>query len=139
MAHDAGAFRLAVGVFPIHHMTFASETPPPRSPSRAGCPATVLAVPCGAGRGPAGSRQGGPAAGVGASGPALARPAPGGQRGACGPTPGVGTSGRRVAAGWHGVGGRGRWKRPFDFPIPHAVLLEFITCDEPHYSHRRGL
>ena len=20
-----------------------------------------------------------------------------------------------------------------------AVLLEFITCDEPHYSHRRGL
>ena len=21
----------------------------------------------------------------------------------------------------------------------HAVLLEFITCDEPHYSHRRGL
>src|SRR5215475_15623817 len=26
MAHDAGAFRLAVGVFPIHHVTFASET-----------------------------------------------------------------------------------------------------------------
>jgi acetolactate synthase I/II/III large subunit len=21
----------------------------------------------------------------------------------------------------------------------HAMLLEFITCDEPHYSHRRGL
>jgi hypothetical protein len=20
-----------------------------------------------------------------------------------------------------------------------AVLLEFITCDEPHYSHRRGM
>jgi hypothetical protein len=40
-----------------------------------------------------------PAAGVGASGPALARPAPGGQRGACGPTSGVGTSGRRVAGG----------------------------------------
>jgi hypothetical protein len=60
-----------------------------------------LSWPCpgGAGRWPAGSRQGGPAAGVGASGSALARPAPGGQRGACGPTPGVGTSGRRVAGG----------------------------------------
>ena len=64
---------------------------PPRSPSRAG-------------RGPAGSRQGWPAAGVGTSGPALARPAPGGQRGTGGPTPGVGTSGRRVAGG----DGRGR-------------------------------
>ena len=52
-------------------------------------------------RGPvaAGSRQGWPAAGVGASGPALARPAPGGQRGACGPTAGVGPNGRRVAGG----------------------------------------
>jgi hypothetical protein len=74
------------------------QSPPSRS-SRAGCPAAVLAVPCGAGRWPAGSRQGWPAAGVGTSGPALARPAPGGQRGACGPTPGVGTSGRRVAGG----------------------------------------
>ena len=72
---------------------------PPSRPSRAGCPASVLAVPCGAGRWPAGSRQGWPAAGVGASGHALARPAPGGQRGAGGPTPGVGTSGRRVAGG----------------------------------------
>jgi hypothetical protein len=31
-------------------------------------------------------------------------------------------AGRRQAqapagAEWHGVGGRGRWKRPFDFPI----------------------
>ena len=26
MAHDAGAFRLEVGVFPIQRMTFASET-----------------------------------------------------------------------------------------------------------------
>ena len=26
MAHDAGAFRLDVGVFPIQHMTFAAET-----------------------------------------------------------------------------------------------------------------
>ena len=24
----------------------------------------------------------------------------------------------RVAAGWHGVGGRSRWKRPFDFLSP---------------------
>jgi hypothetical protein len=72
---------------------------PPRRPSRAGGPAAVLAVPCGAGRWPAGSRQGWPAAGVGASGPALVRPAPGGQCGAGGPPPGVGTSGRRVAGG----------------------------------------
>jgi hypothetical protein len=77
---------------------------PPSSPSRADCPAAVLAGPCGAGRWPAGSRQGGPAAGVGTSGHALARPAPGGQRGAGGPTPGVGTSGRRGAGG----DGRGR-------------------------------
>jgi hypothetical protein len=35
----------------------------------------------------------------GASAPALARPAPGGQRGAGGPAPGVGTSGRRGAGG----------------------------------------
>jgi len=26
-----------------------------------------------------------------------------------------------MAAGWHGVGGRGRWQRPFDFPIPKAA------------------
>jgi hypothetical protein len=24
-------------------------------------------------------------------------------------------------AGWHGVGGRSRWKRPFDFPIPLSL------------------
>ena len=72
---------------------------PPRRPSRAGGPAAVLAGPGGAGRWPAGARQGWPAAGVGASGHALARPAPGGQRGAGGPPPGVGPSGRRVAGG----------------------------------------
>ena len=42
-----------------------------------------------------------------------ARPWPGVQGGAGGPTLGAGTSGSRVAWG----GGRGRWKRPFDFPI----------------------
>ena len=77
----------------------AFESVPPRSPSRAGGPASVLAGPCGAGRWPAGPDRGWPAAGVGASGHALARPAPGGRRGACGPTPGVGTNGRRVAGG----------------------------------------
>ena len=43
-------------------------------------------------------------------------------------------AGRRQAwapagAEWHGVGGRGRWKRPFDFPIPlcPGVLRIFLT------------
>jgi hypothetical protein len=35
-------------------------------------------------------------------------------RGACWPTPGAGSSGQSGSR----VGGRGRWKRPFDFPIP---------------------
>jgi hypothetical protein len=76
----------------------APTAPPAHHPSRAGPATAVLAVPCGAGRWPAGSRQGWLAVGVGASVPALARPAPGG-RGVGGPTPGVGTSGRRVAGG----------------------------------------
>ena len=47
----------------------------------------------------------------------------------------------RMAAGWHGVGGRGRWKRPFDFPIPQVqgffripvdqLLAAPIICDYP--------
>jgi hypothetical protein len=37
-----------------------AAVPPPRRPSRAGGPASLLARPCGAGRWPAGSRQAGP-------------------------------------------------------------------------------
>jgi len=67
----------------------------------------VLAVPGGAGLWPAGGRQGWPAAGVGRLRYALARPAPGGQRGACGPTPSAGTSGSTVAGdGRTRAGGR---------------------------------
>jgi len=40
----------------------------------------LLAVPSGAGLGPAGGRQGWPAAGVGRLRPALARPVPGGHQ-----------------------------------------------------------
>src|SRR5262245_27142440 len=90
-------------------VAFESVTPgslPPSSSSRAGCPlpAPVLSVRCGASRRPAGGIQRWPAAGAGRAGQPRARASAG-----------------RVAAGWHGVGGRSRWKRPFDFPIPRQV------------------
>ena len=58
----------------------------------------VLAVPGGAGLWPA--------AGVGRLRHALARPAPGGRRGACGPPPSAGTSGSTVAGGGRTGAGR---------------------------------
>jgi hypothetical protein len=61
----------------------------------------ILSVRCGASRRPAGGILRWPAAGAGRAGRPQARASAG-----------------RMAAGWHGVGGRGRWKRPFDFPIP---------------------
>jgi hypothetical protein len=61
----------------------------------------VLSVRCGACRRPTGGIQRWPAAGAGRAGRPQARASAG-----------------RVAAGWQGVGGRSRWKRPFDFPIP---------------------
>ena len=71
----------------------------------------VLSVRCGASRQPAGGIQRWPAAGTGRAGLPQARAAAG-----------------RVAAGWHGVGGRGRWQRPFDFPIPLGSLaLQFLS------------
>ena len=63
----------------------------------------ILSVRCGASRRPAGGIQRWPAAGAGRAGRPQARASAG-----------------RMAAGWHGVGGRGRWKRPFDFPIPQV-------------------
>src|SRR5262245_27199159 len=35
-----------------------------------------------------------------------------------------------MAAGWHGVGGRGRWQRPFDFPIPLRGCMALSPCQE---------
>jgi hypothetical protein len=85
-------------------VAFESVTPgslPPSSSSRAGCPSPathpVRALRCAP---PAGRRRQ----------PALASR----WRGACGPTPGAGISGQDGSR----VGGRGRWKRPCDFPIP---------------------
>src|SRR4029434_419185 len=49
------------------------------------------------------------------------------------PVGGVRGAGRRQAralagAEWHGVGGRGRWKRPFDFPIlPHFLKAVYLA------------
>ena len=89
-----------------------SGSPPPSSSSRAGCPSpatTVRALRCE----PTACRRR----------PALASH----WRGACGPTPGAGVGGQdgsRVA----GVGGRGRWKRPFDFPIPWSALGGRYIC-----------
>jgi hypothetical protein len=95
-----------------------SSSPPRATPAafkqRSAAPAApaarpqppVLAVPGGAGLWPAGGRQGWPAAGVGRLRYALARPAPGGQRGVCGPTPSAGTSGSTVAGGGRTGAGR---------------------------------
>ena len=84
------------------------EQPPPEQlqPCRLPRPQPpVLSVRCGASRRPAGGIQRWPAAGAGRAGRPQARASAG-----------------RVAAGWHGVGGRSRWKRPFDFPIPFGRL-----------------
>ena len=70
----------------------------------------VLSVRGGASRRPAGGIQRWPAAGAGRAGRPQARAAAG-----------------RVAARWHGVGGRGRWKRPFAFPIPQIVKWSMYT------------
>ena len=47
------------------------------------------------------------------------RARPGGVLARVGGARGAGRRQARAPAGaeWHGVGGRGRWKRPFDFPI----------------------
>ena len=70
----------------------------------------VLSVRCGASRRPAGGIQRWPAAGVGRAGRPQARASAG-----------------RVVAGWQGVGGRSRWKRPFDFPAPLRCQLTVST------------
>ena len=67
----------------LHGSVRRACTRPPRSPNGAACPSPK---PRRASRRPAAL---------------AARPAPGGQRGAGGPTPGVGPSGRRVAGGGH--------------------------------------
>ena len=98
---------------PLCRDGYGARPSPSSSPPRAApaAPAArpqppVLAVPGGAGLWPTGGRQGWPAAGVGRLRYALARPAPGGQRGACGPTPSAGTSGSTVAGGGRTGAGR---------------------------------
>jgi hypothetical protein len=96
---------LQAAVLPEQPQPPASSAQQPQ-PRRLPVPSPpVLAVPGGAGLWPAGGRQGRLAAGVGCLRHALARHAPGGQRG--------GRAGRPQArapagAGWQGVGGRGR-------------------------------
>jgi hypothetical protein len=72
---------------------------------------------------PSSNRQGWPAAGVGASGHVLARPAQGGQCGACGPPPGVGTSGRRVAGGGRTRAGGTASKVALFFLYPDRIRM----------------
>jgi hypothetical protein len=96
---------LQAAVLPEQPQPPASSAQQPQ-PRRLPVPSPpVLAVPGGASLWPAGGRQGRLAAGVGCLRHALARHAPGGQRG--------GRAGRPQArapagAGWQGVGGRGR-------------------------------
>jgi hypothetical protein len=54
------------------------------------------------------------------------RARPGGVLARVGGARGAGRRQARAPAGaeWQGVGGRGRWKRPFDFPILKATLHE---------------
>ena len=86
--------------------------PPPAAPAgpAARPQPPVLAVPCGAGW-PPGAR--------GASGTPWWGARQGGRR------EGAGRRQARAPAGaeWHGGGGRGRWKRPFDFPILKAAAI----------------
>jgi hypothetical protein len=89
-------------------VAFESVTPEQLQPCRLPVPSHP-SCPCAAVRAgglPAGIQRW-PATGAGRAGRSQARAAAG-----------------RVAAGWHGVGGRGRWKRPFDFPIPSVPLWE---------------
>ena len=81
----------------------AAPSKPPAGPAARPQP-PVLSVSCGAGWRPVARGA------LGTPGGVLARV--GGARGA-------GRRQARAPAGveWHGVGGRGRWKRPFDFPI----------------------
>jgi hypothetical protein len=43
-----------------------------------------------------------------------------------------------AGAGWHGVGGRGRWKRPFEFPILLIVLITMLTARTRSVEQREG-
>jgi uncharacterized protein len=90
--------------------------------------------------------QSSPAAAPAAPSPG-SRPGGAGLRPACGrqrwPAAGAGRAGRPQArasagAGWQGVGGRGRWKRPFDFPI---LLSMRLTPEDQTWleAYRRAL
>ena len=108
----------------VNHRDYAPRAASPRAAPavQAARPQPpVLSVRCGASRRPAGGIQRWPAAGAGRAGRTQARASAG-----------------RVAAGWHGVGGRSRWQRPFDFPIPSGVWrCNFSPCSAQCHTYNR--
>jgi hypothetical protein len=85
---------------PLQQLSSRLNQSPPSRPSRAGSPSPAT-------RPVRALRRGAP------------RARPGGVLARVGGASGAGRRQARAPAGaeWHGVGGRGRWKRPFDFPI----------------------